>query len=54
MSGTPIPETARPVVEAMAKKEQRVVLRCRPYSTFAQPPRHLHDNEQAEENSRTG
>jgi len=48
MSGTPIPEGARPAVEAMAKKEDRVVLRCRPYSTFAQPPRHLHSNDQAE------
>jgi len=37
MSGNPLPEAARPAVEAMAKKEDRVVLRCRPYSTFAQP-----------------
>jgi hypothetical protein len=49
MSGTPIPEAARPAVEAMAKTEDRVVLRCRPYSTFAQPPRHLHENDQAEQ-----
>ena len=33
----------------MAKKEDRVVLRCRPYSTFAQPPRHVHRNDQEEE-----
>jgi hypothetical protein len=25
-----------------------VVLRCRPYATFAQPPRHLHRNDQVE------
>ncbi len=49
MSGTPLPEAARPTVEAMAKEEDRVVLRCRPYETFAQPPRHLHRNDQAEE-----
>ena len=47
MSGQPLPEQARPVVQAMAEKEGRVVLRCRPYETFAQPPRHLHRNDQA-------
>lgn len=49
MSGTPLDERARPVVEAMAKKEDRVVVRCRPYMTFAQPPRHLHHHDQEEE-----
>jgi len=49
MSGQPLPDEARPVVEAMAKQERRVVIRCRPYSTFAQPPRHLHRNDQAEQ-----
>lgn len=39
---------ARPFVEAMAEQEDRVVLRCRPYEAFAQPPRHLHRNDQAE------
>ena len=48
MSGQPLPEEARPVVQAMAKEEGRVVIRCRPYSTFAQPPRHLYRNDQAE------
>ena len=48
MSGTPLPEAARPAVEAMARTEDRLVLRCRPYATFAQPPRHLHRNDQAE------
>jgi hypothetical protein len=46
MSGTPLGEEARPVVAAMAKEENRVVLRCRPYATFASPPRHLHRNDQ--------
>ena len=49
MSGQPLPAEARPVVQAMAEKEERVVIRCRPYSTFAQPPRHLHRNDQPEE-----
>ena len=33
----------------MAKEEDRVVVRCQPYQTFAQPPRHLHRNDPAEE-----
>ena len=49
MSGEVLPEEARPIVEAMASEEDRVVVRCRPYSTFAQPPRHLHSNDQTEE-----
>ena len=48
MSGTPLGDDAREFVTAMAKEEGRVVLRCRPYETFAQPPRHLHRNDQDE------
>jgi hypothetical protein len=48
MSGQPLGEEARPFVEAMVREEGRVVLRCRPYATFATPPRHLHANDQAE------
>ena len=48
MSGEALPAAARPVVQAMAEEERRVVLRCRPYATFAQPPRHLHRNDQEE------
>jgi len=48
MSGQPLGKEARPFVEAMAAQEQRVVLRCRPYATFAQPPRHLHSNDQTD------
>jgi PPOX class probable F420-dependent enzyme len=48
MSGQPLGDDARPFVAAMAEQEQRVVIRCRPYSTFAQPPRHLEHNDQAE------
>ena len=38
MSGEPTSEDTRPFFESMAEEEQRVVLRCRPYETFA-PPR---------------
>lgn len=48
MSGTPLGEEARGFVEEMARAEERVVVRCTPYETFAQPPRHLHDNDQSE------
>ena len=48
MSGEELGEEARPFVAAMAAEERRVVLRCRPYTTFAQPPRHLRANDQAE------
>jgi hypothetical protein len=48
MSGQPLDDDARPFVEAMAREEGRVVLRCRPYETFGQPPRHLHRNDQEE------
>lgn len=46
MSGDPLSDDARPIVAEMAEQEGRVVLRCRPYSTFAQPPRHLYENDQ--------
>ena len=49
MSGEPLGADARPVVQAMADAEERVVLRCRPYSTFATPPRHLDDKDTAEQ-----
>jgi len=49
MSGEPLGEDARPFVEAMRVQENRVVLRCKPYETFATPPRHLHENDQAEQ-----
>lgn len=48
MSGMPLGEEARPIVAQMAKDEDRIVVRCSPYATFAQPPRHLHRNDQAE------
>lgn len=48
MSGEPLSEDARPFVAQMAVDEGRVVLRCKPYATFATPPRHLHRNDQEE------
>jgi len=48
MSGEPLSEDARLFVADMAARERRVVLRCRPYATFALPPRHLHSNDQTE------
>jgi PPOX class probable F420-dependent enzyme len=42
MSGEKIPESARPAVEAMAEREQRVVVRITPVATFETPPKHLH------------
>lgn len=49
MSGTPLPEQARAIVAAKAVEEERVVIRCRPYATFATPPRHLERNDQTTE-----
>jgi PPOX class probable F420-dependent enzyme len=48
MSGQPLGPEARPVVQALAEAEDRVVLRCRPYSTFATPPRHVHHTNEAD------
>jgi general stress protein 26 len=47
MSGQPAGDEARPFVREMAEREDRLVMRCRPYATFATPPRHLHVNEEA-------
>ncbi len=49
MAGQELSEDARPIVQAMAKEEHRLVIRCRPYATFATPPRHLHDENQEDE-----
>jgi len=42
MAGQPMPEGARPIVEEGARRENRVVLRLRPYATFETPPRHVY------------
>jgi PPOX class probable F420-dependent enzyme len=41
MAGRPLSDDVRPEIEAMARREERVVLRLRPYATFATPPRHV-------------
>lgn len=43
MAGKPLDESVRPLVAEGAEKEGRVVLRLRPYATFATPPRHVSD-----------
>jgi hypothetical protein len=48
MSGQALTDEARPAVEEMCDRENRVVIRCRPYSSYATPPRHLHRNDQVE------
>jgi Pyridoxamine 5'-phosphate oxidase len=49
MSGEPLGEDARPYITEMSEREDRVVIRARPYATYATPPRHLHRNDQVEE-----
>ena len=41
MSGEPVPEAARPMVEDMARREDRLVVRIKPEYTFYSPPVHL-------------
>lgn len=42
MAGHEMPESARPDVEDMVRREHRVVLQLSPYATFQTPPRHVH------------
>lgn len=41
MAGKPMPETVRPMVREGARREQRVVLKLKPYATFHTPARHV-------------
>src|SRR5215470_7980533 len=41
MSGQPLPESARPLVEAKAREEHRVVIRLKPSWSVYSPPVHL-------------
>jgi PPOX class probable F420-dependent enzyme len=45
MAGEPVPDERRAQIAEMAREEQRVVLRVRPYATFATPPRHVDNME---------
>ncbi len=42
MSGVPTPESKRPELAEMARKEKRVVIRITPESSFETPPRHIY------------
>ena len=42
MAGEQVPESRRPQIEEMARQEQRVVIRVKPYATFETPPRHVY------------
>jgi PPOX class probable F420-dependent enzyme len=42
MAGEVVPASRRPQLAQMARDEQRVVIRVRPYATFETPPRHVH------------
>jgi PPOX class probable F420-dependent enzyme len=42
MAGETVPDSRRPQIEQMARDEQRVVIRVRPYATFETPPRHVY------------
>lgn len=41
MAGSPLPDSVRPMVAEGARREDRVVLRLKPYATFYTPPRHV-------------
>jgi PPOX class probable F420-dependent enzyme len=41
MAGEPVPDERRAQIAEMARREHRVVIRVRPYATFATPPRHV-------------
>jgi len=45
MAGEPVPPERWPQVKEMARREHRVVIRVRPYATFATPPRHVNTME---------
>jgi PPOX class probable F420-dependent enzyme len=42
MAGEDVPAERLPQIAQMARDEQRVVIRVRPYATFETPPRHVH------------
>jgi PPOX class probable F420-dependent enzyme len=42
MAGEEVSRAKMPEIERMARDESRVVIRVRPYATFATPPRHVY------------
>ncbi len=49
MAGQEMPESVRPMVEEGARREDRVVLRLRPYQTFHSQPKHVHQASDVDE-----
>jgi PPOX class probable F420-dependent enzyme len=45
MAGEEMPAAKLPEIRRMARDENRVVIRVRPYATFATPPRHVYKPE---------
>jgi hypothetical protein len=42
MAGKPMPESVRANAAGTAEREQRIILRLKPYATFETPPRHVY------------
>jgi len=45
MAGADVSSAKLSEIERMAREEDRVVIRVRPYATFATPPRHVYKAE---------
>jgi PPOX class probable F420-dependent enzyme len=45
MAGEEMPASKLPEIQRMAREEERVVIRFKPYATFATPPRHVYKAE---------
>jgi PPOX class probable F420-dependent enzyme len=45
MAGEKMPTSKLPEIQRMCREENRVVIRFKPYATFATPPRHVHKAE---------
>jgi hypothetical protein len=43
MAEQPMPEPEREDLRKLAREEERVVIRIKPYATFESPPRHVYD-----------
>jgi PPOX class probable F420-dependent enzyme len=45
MAGDEMPDSKLPEIRRMCREEERVVIRLKPYATFATPPRHVYGPE---------
>ncbi len=50
MAGEPMPAAVRPMIAEGIVRENRVVLRLKPYATFETPPRHVYSADDVNEN----